>query len=223
MGGRRRIAPPIFTSAQDGSVQIQVPAALTAEKAPPSIKSVGWSVCPRASHNVLHKRKLSCLYWESSPQWAPVWVVLHTNKSGQEFSIIRRRKIVKPPRFHLSCSVMRKWMQSQSSSMIFTLSFKLEVKVPKINRTYQCFSVALYEVYSRYKWRENSRDSAVNIATRLGAGRSGVLIAVEATDFLQNVETCYGAHTFSYSVGTGKRSLRGHKAAGAREWTLTSI
>jgi len=105
MGGSRRIAPPIFTSAQDESGQIQVPAALTAEKAPPSAKSVGRSICPRACHKVLHKKeKLSCLCWESSPLWAPVWVVLHTNKSGQEFSIIQRRKTVKLPRYHLSRS-----------------------------------------------------------------------------------------------------------------------
>jgi hypothetical protein len=75
--------------------------------------------------------------------------------------------------------------------MIFALSFKLELKAPKIIKTYQCFSVALDEVDSRYKWREKSRDSAINIATTLGAGRSGVLIPVGATDFLQDVETCH--------------------------------
>jgi hypothetical protein len=101
--------------------------------------------------------------------------------------------------------------------MIFTLSFKLEVKVPKINKTYQCFSAALHEADSRYKWREKSGDSAVNIATRLGAEGSGVLIPVGATDFLQNVETCYGSHTFSYSAGTGNRSLpRTQSGRGAR-------
>jgi hypothetical protein len=37
-----------------------------------STNSVGRSVCPRVSLNVLQKRKLSCLCWESSPLWAPV-------------------------------------------------------------------------------------------------------------------------------------------------------
>jgi len=88
--------------------------------------------------------------------------------------------------------------------MNFTLPFKLEVKVLKIKKDLSVLSVTLYDVDSHYKWREKSRDSAVNISTRHGAGRSGVLIPAGATYFLQDVQTCYGAHTAFYSVVTGE-------------------
>jgi hypothetical protein len=104
-GRSRCIAPPIFTSAQDGR-SASGPSRFNAwESTPPppnSTNSVGRPVCPRASHNVSQKRKLSYRCWEPSPLWAPVWIVLYTNKSGQDFVIIRRRKTEKLPRFHLS-------------------------------------------------------------------------------------------------------------------------
>jgi len=66
------------------------------------------------------------------------------------------------------------------------------VKVLKIKTTYQCFSVTLHDVDSHYKWREKSRDSAVNISTGLGAGRSGVLIPVGQHIFSKTSKTVMG-------------------------------
>jgi hypothetical protein len=50
-----------------------------------------------------------------------------------------------------------------------------------------------------------TRGGVVGVATRLRAGRSGFRISVKETDFslLQNVQTGSGAHSPSYSMGTG--------------------
>lgn len=156
-GGSRRIAPPIFTSTQDGSGQLKVPTALTPEKAPPSTNSVGRTVCPRASLDVLQKRKLSCLCWESCLLWGScLSSPLHKQKWARDFCNSKKKNCktvsVLPPLTYVL--IMRKWIHRHRSSMIFTPSFRFEVKALNINKTYQCFSVPLYEVDSRYKWRE---------------------------------------------------------------------
>ena len=52
---------------------------------------------------------------------------------------------------------------------------------------------------------KRSSNASVGIETRLRAGRSRFQIVVGATDFslLQNIQTGAGAHTASYSLGTG--------------------
>jgi hypothetical protein len=52
------------------------------------------------------------------------------------------------------------------------------------------------------------RNNVDGIATRLQAAWCGVESPVEATDFslLQNVQTNFGAHLASYSMGTGDKA-----------------